>query len=202
MLVPEVAQGAADDLDDLRTACDQAVAGLIAARPDHIAVIGGGPLDSCWPTHAGGTLKSYGVDFHAGGATDELPLSLTIGAWLLDRAGWTGSRAYATADLEPRGRTAILVMADGSAKRTTEAPGYFDERAEPFDRAIAEALATGDRETLASLDDVLANALWCAGAQPLKVLGRMTKGATIAARLHYDEAPFGVGYWVADWKIS
>ena len=202
MLVPEVAQGSAKDLDDLRAACDKAVAGLVAAQPDHIAVIGGGPLDTFWSIHAGGSLKPYGVDLHAGGETDELPLSLTIGAWLLDRAGWTGSRAYATADLTPHGRTALLVMADGSAKLTSEAPGYFDERAEPFDRAISEALAGGDSDTLALLDEDLADELWCGGAQPLKALGRMTKGATIEARLHYDEAPFGVGYWVADWKLS
>lgn len=202
MLVPYVAQGAADDLDILRAACDRAVKRLLAEDPDLIIVLGGGPKDRFWSATAGGSLAPYGVDVHAGGATDDLPLSLTIGAWLLDRAGWTGSRAYATAGLEPRGPTALLVMADGSAKRTSEAPGYFDERAEPFDRAISEALAAGDSDTLATLDEDLANELWSSGAQPLKALGRMTKGATIAARLHYDGAPFGVGYWVADWKLS
>ncbi len=203
MLVPEVAQGAAAELDELREACDAAIGDLLALDPDHIAVIGAGPADRYWDHHAGGTLKPYGVDVHAGGATDELPLGLTLGAWLLDRNGWTGSRAYATGDVDPKGRTALLVMADGSAKRTVAAPGYFDERAEDFDRTIATALGAGDAHTLQHLDEELAAELWCEGARPLRQLGAIAdaKGAPIAARLRYDEAPFGVGYWVANWNF-
>lgn len=204
MLVPEVAQGAAADLDELRLACDDAVQELLAQDPQHIAVLGDGPADSYWDHHAGGTFASYGVDVRAGGATDDLPLGLTIGAWLLDRNGWTGSRAYATGEVDPRGRTALLVMADGTAKRSTTAPGYFDERAEGFDRTVSGALAGGDAHTLADLDAELAAELWSGGARPLKLLGRMVgnaKDASVAALLRYDEAPFGVGYWVANWSL-
>ncbi|MEO6471489.1 MAG: class III extradiol dioxygenase subunit B-like domain-containing protein [Aeromicrobium sp.] len=202
MLVPEVAQGAAPDLDSLRDACDTAVQKLIALEPDHIVVIGDGPKDRFWDHHAGGSLGQYGVDVHAGGETDELPLGLTIGAWLLNRNGWSGSRAYATGEVDPKGRTALLVMADGSAKRTKEAPGYLDERAEAFDESIASALAAGDAHTLAAIDEQLAAELWAGGAQPLIQLGRnaaKAKGASVAAQLRYNEAPFGVGYWVANW---
>ncbi|MBC7593175.1 MAG: hypothetical protein H7288_04435 [Kineosporiaceae bacterium] len=207
MLVPEVAQGAAPDLDELRRACDAAVQELLAQDPQHIAVVGGGPPDRFWDHHAGGTLKSYGVDLHAGGDGNELDLGLTIGAWLLDRNSWTGSRAYATGEVDPKGRTALLVMADGTAKRNTEAPGYFDERAEGFDRLISDALAAGDTPTLANLDEELAAELWSGGARPLRLLGRTTaaeisKGASIAAQLRYNEAPFGVGYWVANWSLT
>lgn len=199
MLVPEVAQGAASDLDGLRAACDAAVRALIALEPDHIAVLGDGPADHYWDHHAGGTLKPWGVDVHAGGASDVLPLGLTIGAWLLDRNGWTGSRAYATGEVDPKGRTALLVMADGSAKRSVAAPGYFDDRAERFDASIAAALAAGDTHTLSTIDEVLAADLWCGGARPLRLLGDSAKGAPVEASLRYDEAPFGVGYWVASW---
>ena len=82
---------------------------------------------------AGGTFADFGVDLHVGGHTDELPLSLTVGAWLLARAGWVGPRTYSTGTPDIEGRVALLVMADGSAKRTTEAPGYFDERAIAYD---------------------------------------------------------------------
>jgi hypothetical protein len=30
----------------------------------------------------------------------------------------------------------------------------------------------------------------------------MTKGADVTAQLRWDGAPFGVGYWVADWTIA
>lgn len=204
MLVPEVAQGAAADLRPLRAACDGAILALLALDPDHIVVLGDGPADRYWDHHAGGTLEPYGVNIHAGGASDDLPLSLTIGAWLLDRNGWHGSRAYATGEVDPKGRTALLVMADGSAKRTTEAPGYLDERAEGFDAAIAAALATGDADALLGIDDALAAELWCGGAGPLKLLGSAATAhdAPIEAQLRYDEAPFGVGYWVATWTFG
>lgn len=215
MLVPEVAQGAAGDLDELRQACDDAVQELLALDPRHIAIIGDGPADRYWDHDAGGTLRDFGVDVHAGGATDELPLGLTIGAWLLDRNGWTGARAYATAEVNPTGRTALLVMADGTAKRSTAAPGYFDERAEGFDRTISDALAVGDAHTLANLDEELAAELWVGGARPLKLLGTLVgnalgpnalsdkkRNASVAAHLRYNEAPFGVGYWVANWSLS
>jgi hypothetical protein len=42
----------------------------------------------------------------------------------------------------------------------------------------------------------------CAGTEGLVALGRLTKGATIAANLRFDGAPFAVGYWVADWLVS
>jgi len=210
MLVPEVAQSAAAELDELLEQCDGAVQELIAQNPQHIAVIGDGPADTYWDHHAGGTLKAFGVDVHAGGKTDELPLGMTIGAWLLDRNGWTGARAYATGEVDPKGRTALLVMADGSAKRSIAAPGYFDERAEDFDRSISDALAAGDAHTLANLDEDLAAELWSGGARPLKLLGSLVghalgpdqKNASVVAQLRYNEAPFGVGYWVANWSIN
>ena len=202
MLVPEVASGAADDLAGLRQACEEAVAGLIAVGPDRIVVLGHGDLEGERDETAGGSLAGFGVDVRAGGGTDELPLSLTIGAWLLDRAGWSGPRTYSTGEPEVVGRVALLVMADGSAKRTTTAPGFFDDRAEDFDAAIASALATGDAGALAGLDLALGAELWVAGTPALKTLGRMTKDAAITPRLRFDTAPFGVGYFVAEWVLS
>lgn len=202
MLIPEVATGAADDLAALRTACDAAVSALVALVPDRVVVIGAGDLDTDRDESAGGTFASYGVDLDVGGEGGELPLSLAVGAWLLDRAGWTGPRTYSTGTPDVGGRVALLVMADGSAKRSTSAPGFLDDRAEPFDASIAAALAKGDAEALASLDAELGATLWAAGTPALRVLGELTKGADIVANLRVDVAPYGVGYWVADWMIS
>ncbi|WP_332644770.1 hypothetical protein [Aeromicrobium sp.] len=202
MLVPEVASGAADDLADLRQACDDAVDALLASEPERVVIVGSGSLDMDRDETAGGTFADFGVDLHVGGHSTELPLSLTVGAWLLARAGWVGPRTYSTGRPDIDGRVALLVMADGSAKRTTEAPGYFDERAIAFDTAIAQALETGDAGALAAIDQDLAVELWVAGARPLATLGEMTKDATITAQMRANVAPLGVGYWVANWSVS
>lgn len=212
MLVPEVSsptRGArgetptgADDLEALRQSCDEVVAALIAQDPDRVVVLGSGALEVDLDESAGGTFAGFGVDLHVGGHSDELPLSLTVGAWLLDRAGWDGPRTYSTGTPDTTERIALLVMADGSAKRTAESPGYVDERAIAFDDGIAAALAAGDAHALADLDLDLASELWAAGAPPLKTLGEMTRDAEIVAHVREDLAPFGVGYWVADWAIS
>ena len=43
LLVPELAAGAAAELDPLRAACREAVRRLLATRPDEVVVIGTGP---------------------------------------------------------------------------------------------------------------------------------------------------------------
>lgn len=202
MIVPAVASGAADDLASLREACDSAVSALLAAGPERVVVLGSGSLDGDRDESAGGTFGPYGVDLHAGGPGSDLPLSLTVGAWLLDRAGWSGPRTYSTGTPDIGDRTGLLVMADGSARRSTSAPGFLDERAEGFDASIATALARGDAAALASLDLDLGAALWAAGTPALRVLGELTKGTDIGASLRVDVAPFGVGYWVADWVMG
>lgn len=201
LLVPQVAPGTGAEIDDLRAACDAAVQTLIEAHPTRIVVLGAGDLSTDRDESAGGTLAAYGVDVTAGGAGRELPLSLTIGAWLLDRAGWTGPRTYSTGCPDVSGDVAVLVMADGTATRSVQAPGFLDERAAPYDAAIATALATGDAAALARLDTDLGAALGAAGVPALRTLGDLVKDADVTARLRYDAAPFGVGYFVADWVL-
>lgn len=202
MIIPEIAAGAAGDLAPLREACESVVAALLATGPERVVVIGAGHLAGDLDELAGGTFRAYGVELHVGGTGDELPLSLAVGAWLLDRGGWSGPRTYSTGTPDIDGRVAALVMADGSARRSATAPGSFDERAEAFDAVVAEALAAGDAETLTSLDPDLGAELLAAGTPALRTLGDMTKGADITARLRMDVAPFGVGYWVADWRLD
>lgn len=199
VLVPEIAPGTTDELSDLRQACFDAVQSILSARPDRVIVLGGGDLLDDRDESSGGTLAAYGADVRAGGEALGLPLSLTIGAWLLDRAGWSGPRTYSTGRPMIDGRVGLLVMADASATRSVQAPGFLDERAEPFDALIAAALAAGDAENLASLDADLGAELGAAGVPALKTLGDMAKGADIVAQMRYDLAPLGVGYIVADW---
>lgn len=98
------------------------------------------------------------------------------------------------------GRIALLVMGDGSACRTLKAPGYLDERAAPFDAAVARALGTADVEALKALDTELAHELKAAGRAPWQVLAGAAEGTEPAGALLYEDAPYGVGYVVATWS--
>jgi hypothetical protein len=134
-----------------------------------------------------------------------MPLAHTLGAWLLDEAGTGATRiGVGPADLAELlssvpGPTAVLVMGDGSARRTVKAPGYLDPAAEPFDAVVATALATGNPAALAALDAAEGARLLAAGVPAWRALGAALAGRSFAAQLHLDSAPFGVGYLVADW---
>jgi hypothetical protein len=218
-LVPELAAGAAPELAPLRAACDSVLRQLVAAGPDLVVVVGSGDPPGERAPGAWGTLAPYGVPVSAGLGADrrtpaELPLSLTVGAWLLNRTSWAGPvTAYAVnGSTAPRvcagagealarraRRVGVVVMGDGSASRSMAAPGYLDGRAEGFDAAVARALGDGDPYALLRLDAGLAAQLLAVGRAPWQVLAGAARGATWRSQLCYDDAPYGVGYFVALW---
>ncbi|OEJ34055.1 hypothetical protein [Streptomyces subrutilus] len=223
LLVPEVAAGAAAELGDARTACSDAVAVLAASRPDLLVVVGAADQDHLgpYPQGARGSFRGFGVeaDVHLGEGEEGprlLPPSLAVGAWLLRRARWgaapveglgVAQRLDAGRCLETgrelaarEARVALLVMGDGSACRTLKAPGYLDERAAAFDAAAARALGAADAAALAALDAELAAELLAAGRAPWQVLAGAAEGAGLDGRLLYEDAPYGVGYFVAAWS--
>lgn len=200
-LVPELGQGIAADLADVRTAAIDAVTSVVATLPPRVVVVAdGAPAD--FDESAGGTLIGFGADIRAGGPKPVLPPGLTIGAWLLDQAGWEGPRTYTSLLAGIEDDAAVLVMADGSSRHRRLAPEWADVEGRAFDAVVAQALSIGDAETLASLDTALATDVGASGVEGLVALGEHAKGARIAARLRYDGAPFEVGYWVAEWQIS
>ncbi|RXS84294.1 hypothetical protein EST92_11385 [Streptomyces sp. TM32] len=224
LLVPEVAAGAAPELDALRAACVDAVGVLAAARPDRLVVLG--PADEAGqgphPQGALGSFRGFGLDLDVPlGAAETvpgrgLPPSLSVGAWLLSRADWADApvealgvarqlareRCAATgreiAAAAPR--VALLVMGDGSACRTVKAPGYFDERAEAFDATVAHALGAADLAALTALDEERATGLQASGRACWQVAAGAAEGADLRGRLLREEAPYGVGYFVATWS--
>lgn len=223
LLVPEVAAGAAAELGEARTACSDALAVLAASRPDLLVVVGAAEGDHLgpYPPGARGTFRGFGVetDVRLGEGEDGprlLPPSLAVGAWLLNRARWgaapveglgvaqgldTATCRETGRDLAARGsRVALLVMGDGSACRTLKAPGYLDERAAAFDAAAARALGGADTAALAALDAGLAAELLAAGRAPWQVLSGAAENAGLGGRLLYEDAPYGVGYFVAAWS--
>lgn len=93
--------------------------------------------------------------------------------------------AAAGAAVVEAGETGVLVIGNGSARRTEKAPGHLDARAVAFDDAL--------RLSFEGIDPVLAEELWAdtaclTGLPPLA-----------DAEVLYDDAPFGVQYWVALW---
>jgi hypothetical protein len=205
LLVPDLAAGAAGELDPLRAACREAVGRLLATRPDEVVVIGTGSGGGRFPPGTTGTLAGYGVPVTATlpGAPRRpgpLPLPLTLGAWLL--AGATVPCSGVAVDGPAPGvpdAPAYLVVGDGSARRSERAPGYVDPRAEPFDAGVAAALAAGDAGALRDLDPVLGADLLAAGVPAWRAVGRALAGRRFEAELRYDAAPYGVGYFVAFW---
>src|SRR5215831_9348355 len=91
LLIPAAIGAAGGDpppaLSAVRDACDVAVHALAAAGPDLIAVVGGGPAGREYGATAAGSLDGYGVPVTVGEGEPVLPLSLTVGRWLLGQAG-------------------------------------------------------------------------------------------------------------------
>ena len=218
-LIPAVAQGAAAELENLLTQCDRAITDVTSAQPDRLMVLGAGPQSRAYPPSAWGSLAGFGVPVEVhlapgGDGADRLPLSLTVGSWLIDRALGPHNGAIGVAVgsdfFESRAsdalvgaggeRVGLIVMGDGTARRSRAAPGYWDERAEGFDAAVLAALAAGDSAALAALDLKIAAELLCAGAPAWAVAGALLSGERMDAEVLYAEAPFGVQYTVAGWS--
>jgi hypothetical protein len=91
LLIPAaLGSAAADPPAELRKVGDaaaQAVSGLADARPDLIVVVGGGTAEREYGADASGGLHAFGVGVTVGPGEPVLPLSLTVGRWLLEGAG-------------------------------------------------------------------------------------------------------------------
>lgn len=167
-----------------------------------------------------GTLTPYGgsisvtLDGSPPVETPSLPLSLTIGAWLLAsgapgplRRGVGVAVGMFAADCAHLGvaltsgsaRVGLLIMGDGSACRGDKSPGYGDPRAEAFDASVARALADADVDGLLGLDATVAAELLVAGRASWQVLAGAATGDW-HGRVLYDAAPYGVSYQVATWR--
>jgi hypothetical protein len=197
LLLPGTTGCPVAEVEQLRTACLAGLRDLLVDRPESLVLLGG-----IAAAEAGGERE---------------PISIRIGRQLLAEAGCaipvrpvairadaatgecltTGRRLAAVAD-EPR-RIALLVMADGSARRGLKAPGYLDPRAQPFDRAVEAALTAGDPAGLADLDAALAADLLVAGRAAWQVLAGATEGGRFRAETYYLGDPFGVWYPVVRW---
>jgi len=199
LLLPEIAAGAEIETELLRSACDQALSRVIETGPSQLVVIG-----------AAGPAVSRGSFAPGLGDPDQrkLPLSLLVGDWLLSRQRSQVAVHYVP--INPDGTasapwpdmtvpTALLVMGDGSARRSVKGPGYLDERAQPFDDAVVDALTNPAPGALANLDLTLAAELLVAGAAAWVATAKLVGAEQWHGKVLYADAPYGVFYVVATW---
>jgi hypothetical protein len=174
-------------------------------------------------TLAPGARAPVGV---AEAVRDDLPLPLLIAGWLRGQVAQgvvvsaelvppdlptedcrrLGARIAARSASAPAPE-ALLVVGDGATTHGEKSPGYLDRRAEPFDAAVAAALAAADPAGLLALDAGLALELNAVGRAPWQVLAGVVEAQREARRemtwsgeLLYSAAPFGVAYHVALWQ--
>jgi hypothetical protein len=210
LLVPEVAGGSAGLDEELRDACRSVVTKLCETNPEVVVVIANWSTGGSWPADGTWDFHGFGLPARDTGERPVLPWPLGIGAWLLDDADWQGDRGFATVGPDATtqlaigpSRVAVLAVGDGTARRTEKAPGHLDERAEPFDAAVAAAIRDGNVEALGGLDANLASDLLCAGAPVWRWLATALAGQDVVeAELLADSAPYGVAYFAGFWRLS
>ena len=181
----------------LRSVCQQAISAFDCGD---VLVVGASPTQG----RVTGTVDATPYGAPGRPADNPLPLALAVGRTLLPAASLYG--VTATSQLpEVEG---LLVVGDGTARRTEKAPGHLDERAAGFDAVVENALAAGDPEALLALEPTLAETLLVGGLDAWRAASRAAlaevrpdgaapRGWTGA--VHLAEAPYGVGYFVATW---
>jgi hypothetical protein len=207
--------GADPVVPELRQACREAADALVHTRPDVVVVVAAGEKTRTWDAAVARLdLSPYAPALGARSAAPEAstPLALGLGGRLLDEAGYHGRRelqevgahepASACAALgaslaQVASQVALLIMGDGSARRTRKAPGYLDERSAAFDAEVGRAVRHGDLPALLALDTELAAELMATGRPAWQVLAGAAEGRRPACAVRYDDDPFGVAYLVA-----
>jgi hypothetical protein len=195
----------------LRDACAEAVARLVATQPEVITVAGPGRITRRWAPDSRLDLSVFAPMLGQAG-DPALPPSLGLGTLLLDQTGYQGRRVLqAVSEDEPTarcarlgaalsrsaGRVGLLAMGDGSARRSPQAPGYFDDRSAVFDAQTESALRQGDLDALLAISPTLARELMATGRPAWQVLAGAMHPAKPAAEILYSGDPLGVAYVVA-----
>ncbi len=208
----------------LRQAAATAVSRLLAAGLDLVIVVGAAERSLTYPGDAAGSLRDYGIPFQTGTGEPVLPLSLTVGAWLLracadEAAGsdadqrtllqgvWhalppaqclaLGARLAASSP-----RVGLLVMGDGPARRAAGPPRAPDPAADAYDKELAAAFAAADTQRLAALDPAVDAELMVAGRAAWQVLAGAARGREFSGQLLYAGVPLEVSYLVATWTAE
>jgi hypothetical protein len=193
LLVPDLAAGAAPELDAVRAACMDALGVLAAARPDRLVVVG--PAEQSrrgpYPEGARGSFRGFGVDLDvrlggsggrvlegpagsepAEGSERVLPSSLAVAAWLLRRTDWSDAPVEGLGVGEPLAAERCIQAGEDIVARTESARA---ERVALLVMGDASACRTLKApgyldERAAGFDAEVARALGTADVSALKAL--------------------------------
>ncbi len=147
--------------------------------------------------------------------TSRPALGLRVAEVLLAAAGWRGPVSWVTVafDAAPdeiadtarqlqglEGKTLVVVVADGGARRGEKAPGYVDERTFDVDDAIVAAVRDGDPGALLGLDATLCEDLMITGRAAWQVMAMAADGGSWRGSVELADDPFGVLYVVGAWR--
>jgi hypothetical protein len=209
---------------ELRQASRDAVAALLAAEPGVVAVVGAADEEGGWDPRGRLDLAAFAPALRdmrrsasGAAAARPLPVALGLGSMLLDQVAPAVRRVLHTVTAEDSAdacsqlgrrlagladRVALLVMGDGSARRSLRAPGYLDERAIGFDAGVERAIRDADLGALLAVDAELARDLMATGRPAWQVLAGATAGTLVTSEIRYCDDPFGVSYLVASLRCS
>jgi len=217
--------GRGDPVFEMRSVAADVVGELVRADPEEIVLLASGSRSGGLPVRdrlglhrwavGAGTDRRDGVQ----SAADDVPLPFAVGTTLLDAAGWRGPRRWHQVGWHDAGSTALavgsglaatsgrvglLVLGDGSARRTVKAPGHLDERADGFDAALLDALRR-EPHRLVDADPATASELMVTGLPAWQALAGALAGAPSATggaqvqrpvQVRWTGDPFGVLYLV------
>lgn len=216
MLIPQLGRAAAAELAELRAA----VIAAAAALPPRWIAVGVGAADAVAGPESVGTFAGFGVDVRvrlspgAGAEPADLPLCALFTGWLRGQAqpGASAETRVCAADLDvhaamARGRrlrdeteraadpVGVLVVADGATALTPGAPGGHHPEDVGVQRALDDALATGDLAVLAELPNQVV------GRVAFQVLAGLAELSPRSTKELHRAAPYGVGYFVGVWQL-
>lgn len=98
-------------------------------------------------------------------------------------------------------RIAIVASGDLAHSHTSDAPVGYREEGKEFDETIQRSIEQFSSSTLLSLDEhVVQQAAECA-LRPLLILFGVLEHVSVRPQVHSYEAPFGVGYLVAQFHL-
>jgi hypothetical protein len=191
LLFPQVATGAAQELQALRDA-SQAAARWACDGASSVAVLTPLPRPPAQlPTWS---LTGYGITIGEG---PEVPLEVAVARWLL---GERVPQVLTPGDPRLTAHDAVLVMGDGSAARSEKAPLHFDPHAAACDETAVTALRRGDARALGALDlsvceqvGATGPAVWASAAREVSQVETSSVDALAD--------PYGVLYVVARWSV-
>jgi MEMO1 family protein len=111
---------------------------------------------------------------------------------------WLFGTAIANAAAQVDGETVIVASSNLSHRITPDAPHGFSKLGAEFDELIRDAFARGRLRDLLDVPSQLPREASECGFAPLLVLGGAFDGRAVNGRVLSYEAPFGIGYLVAE----